>query len=185
VIERVLPLNHHILEKYLTDNRNLDLGICKEYLRTIFYTNRNISKLFAVGFQNRKQHWELRSSLFKGCSGEKDISIFKNGNSPNIFIFESWSDFLTLLTWRKRTHLDGTTIILNGTAMVKRAIEYIDPKSSVDIYTFLDNDEGGYTAFEKMVNGLPSANLKNQNNIYKNYQDLNEWWINTNKAKKS
>jgi len=180
-VDRVLPLSHHVLEKYLIQDRCLNIELCRKYLKTIFYQNKGRNKLFAVGFQNRKQHWELRSSLFKGCSGEKDISIYENTNSKNIFVFESWSDFLSLLTWRKKTHLDGITVVLNGTAMVKKAIEYIQPKSYTDIYTFLDNDQGGQTTNDKLKEALPFATIKTQNHLYKDFQDLNEWWSNTSK----
>jgi len=175
-VEKVLPLAHHVLEKYLNEERNINVTIAKQYLKTIFYKNKNLTGLFALGFQNRKGHWELRSKYFKGCTGEKDLTVFRHSDNFNIFLFESWSDYLSLLSWRKRDHLDGITIILNGTALTNRAIEFIQTLTYKDVYTFFDNDEGGKTAFKKLQENLPNATFKQQNHFYKDYQDLNEWW---------
>src|SRR6185295_17343120 len=67
----VKPIYHFALKEYLKE-RCIGTSIAYRYLQEIKYQVAS-KEYFALGFKNRAGGWELRSSVFKGCIGKKDI----------------------------------------------------------------------------------------------------------------
>lgn len=94
----IKPITHPKLIEYLND-RCLSERVYP-YIREVTFElkgNRN----FAIGFQNDKRGYELRNSLFKGCSS-KSITTFIKDGSKVLCVFEGWSDYLSYFVYRKQ-----------------------------------------------------------------------------------
>ena len=170
-IKKVQALQNAALLDYLKE-RKLDIDISKIYLKEIYYI-ANKKHWFGVAFQNDKGGWEVRSKYFKGGLLSKAITtIHKEPKSSEITVFEGFTDFLTILTEQKKKDLKTDAIILNSTSLVDDAIKVIQDGGYTKIYTLLDNDEAGKTAFEKIKNEC--KNVIDYSYLYQGYNDLNE-----------
>ena len=89
------------LQRYLQEERKIDLSLAKPYLRSVCYEVGGRTYI-AIGFANRAGGYELRDDkTFKGTIAPKDISVIA-GDANNVphCIFEGFMDFLSYLTMK-------------------------------------------------------------------------------------
>ena len=164
-------LEHKALIEYL-NSRKINIDIAKKYCQEIQY-ELNSKKYFAISFKNDKNGYEVRNKIFKGCLGKKEITTINN-NSDVVSLFESWSDFLSYLTFKKNTPNEDF-IILNSTSMVKKVVKLLD--KYLEVKVFFDNDRSGDKATEIIKCSNESEFIDNRIH-YKLFNDLNEYLIN-------
>lgn len=167
-VEQFLPPN---LENYLLRERAIPLELSK-YLSTVYYSVKG-RIYYAIGFENDKGGFELRNADFKGCFPPKTITTFDRGTST-CNLFEGFMDFLSYLILNPMKEKDiptESTVVLNGTGNLKKAIPFLSKHAQ--IYAYLDNDEGGKQALQKLAKlKLPVTDCSK---MYANHKDLNEF----------
>lgn len=171
---KVKPVHHYALKEYIKE-RCIDTAIAFKYLSEIKY-EVNQKEYFALGFVNRSGGWEVRSPVFKGCVGQKDISVIEN-NADRVHVFEGFLDFLSFLTLNRFDKLEGDVIVLNSVALKDTAILFIQSKGYKEVNTYFDNDKAGNTTQEAFAASLNNVNLITHNQIYSKYNDLNEYLV--------
>ena len=173
-ILEIKPVYHYALKEYLKE-RCIDASIAFKYLSEIKYEH-NEKEYFALGFANRAGGWEVRSPVFKGCVGQKDISVIEN-QSNQIHVFEGFMDFLSCLTLNRKDKLEGDVLVLNSVALKDTAILFIQSKGYNEVNTYFDNDKAGNTSQEAFAASLNNVTLITHNQIYSKYNDLNEYLV--------
>ncbi len=179
----VKPLENKLLEKYIV-GRRINLGIAKHYLHECHCRVKGKMKgdfqrpFFAVGMQNDSKGYEIRSEYFKGLLGtKKDVTTLRHTDDLYLNIFEGMMDFLSLLTVQKRKSLEGTTMVLHSTNMVKKAVWFAQQYNCKKVMTWLDNDEAGEKAYARLEGELPAYKLIRGNGLYEGFKDLNDWLV--------
>ena len=130
------------LQRYLQEERKIDLSLAKPYLRSVCYEVGGRTYI-AIGFANRAGGYELRDDkTFKGTIAPKDISVIA-GDTNNVphCIFEGFMDFLSYLTMKGKEI--APCIVLNSVSNVHRAVTYLREHHIGCVRAFLDNDEAG------------------------------------------
>lgn len=169
-IVSVSPLNHPALVGYLRD-RNIDMIAARKYCNEIRYSIGG-KEYFAIGFKNDAGGWELRNPYFKGSSIPKNITTLNNG-SDTVMVFEGFTDFLSYLTLKANPSPSIDTAVLNSVTNLQKAIPFLT--SHATVHAFLDNDDAGRKALEKLRSDLSSSEVVDQSVFYRNYKDLNDY----------
>lgn len=170
-IKKVTHLVNPNLLSYLKE-RKINLGFATQFCSQVHYTFDDKKEYYAVGFKNDKGSYELRNKFFKGILGGKEITTIDN-NFQVVSLFESWSDFLSYLTLKKKIP-DENFIILNSTSLIKKALE--PARSYFEIKVFFDNDEAGDKATNFLLDNIKDK-VTDYRIHYKNYNDLNEYLL--------
>lgn len=166
-ILQVKSLNCPYLLRYVAERR-ISSHLAGSFLKEVNYSN-NGANYYALGFENDKGGFELRSAYFQGSSSPKYYTHFKN-KSNTICVFEGFMDFLTFL------QISGSEIgdkfdylILNSLSFVGAANVAMQLYQKVHLY--LDNDDQGnkYTQFIKSE----LVQAEDKRGLYKNHKDLN------------
>lgn len=177
ILDGVMPLKSPVLENYLQE-RVINIEIAKIYLKVVqFHHKETGKKYFGIGVKNLSDAYEVRNPTLKAVVGKKDISFFegKKGSSSSVAIFESFIDFLSFLTDKKKNKLESDVIILNSANMAERARDFVTEKDYQKVYTFFDNDRAGENAkdiFSQIKNDIISCN-----HIYKDFKDYNDYLV--------
>lgn len=167
------------LQRYLQEERKIDLSLAKPYLRSVCYEVGGRTYI-AIGFANRAGGYELRDDkTFKGTIAPKDISVIA-GDANNVphCIFEGFMDFLSYLTMKGKEI--AHCIVLNSVSNVHRAVTYIREHHIDCVRAFLDNDEAGRRAMQVLQSAGTSA--EDMSRHYGGYKDLNEYHVSRQKA---
>ena len=168
-IQNIIPITHPKLIAWV-QQRKIDLTLANFYCREIHYQTGD-KNYFSVGFRNDKGGYELNSPPnFKSCISPKEITTIRN-NQNICLVFEGFWDFLSYLTIQKIEKTKHDAAILNSVANVQKAIDFL--KSHKEIYTYLDNDEGGRKATELIKSNCVSVN--NRSERYAGFKDLNDY----------
>lgn len=170
-IKKVAQLTDQRLLNYL-NIRKINLRFAKQFCLQVNYSFSNGIEYYGIGFKNDSGGYEIRNKFFKGCLGKKAITQIKN-NSSVVSVFESWSDFLSYLTLKKRIPFEDF-LILNSTSMSKNVPEFTNGYSRVRL--FLDNDSSGDSATSFLFQNLKTE-IIDERIHYKNHKDLNELLI--------
>jgi DNA primase len=173
-ITKIEKIRNKNLICYL-NTRKINLEFARQFCIEIHYSNNQEKEYYGIGFKNDNDGYELRNKFFKGCIGRKAITTIYNG-SLVVSLFESWSDFLSYLTLKKKVPKEDF-IILNSTSMIKNAIELLDKYSEIKV--FFDNDEAGNRATNLLLENTKSNVIDNRIH-YKDNSDLNEYLIKRN-----
>jgi len=169
-IKSTKEVQHKALIKYL-EERNINLDVAKKYLKEIYYI-ANRKPYFALSMQNDSNGFEVRNKYFKGGLRSKDITTVKREKGDNhVSIFEGFMDFLSILTEQNITEFKGDVIILNSTSLIDECIEGINRGNYSKVFAFLDNDEAGKEALDKLKANHPS--VKDLSHMYQGYNDPN------------
>lgn len=168
------PLKHPNLISYL-EKRKINIEFAKQFCCQVHFSFAKKKEEYAIAFKNNLDGFEIRNKYRKIGLGKKSITTISN-NSYVVSIFESWSDFLSYLTLKKDIPAEDF-IILNSTAMIKKAIELIANYSEIKV--FFDNDKAGDKALECLIQNT-KIKIIDHRIYYKNYKDLNEYLINRN-----
>ncbi len=172
-------IRHIALIHYL-ERRGIPLGIAERYIKQIRFRNLNTDKtMFALGWQNEDEGFELNNPNFKGCIGKKDIAFIR-GTKPKpegIHMFEGMIDFLSVITQQNGKPLVFDSIILNSVFCIKRAVPYIKNYGYRLGYTWLDNDKAGQQATNSLIQLFKEENMIHcpMNGVYRPFKDVNAW----------
>jgi hypothetical protein len=168
-IRDIHAISHTKLIEWI-NARKIDLSLANLYCREVHYQVRD-KMYFSVGFENDKGGYELSSPpSFKGCSPPKEITTKKNGHDTCL-AFEGFWDFLSYLTLQKTDKTKYDVAILNSVANIKKVLSFL--KEHKNICAFLDNDESGRKAFQKIKSSCFSVD--DMSIRYTGYKDLNDY----------
>ena len=136
--------NKNLLE--YTQKRGISVDCSK--LKEVHFENKG-KKYYAFGFKNQSNGYDLRNEFYKGKIGKTDIPVgyFGNVSSNKMLVFEGFTD---LLAYRKNNMIDFKYIVLNSTANVQKAIDFLKREAQhYSNYLLLDNDHSGDKARQK------------------------------------
>ena len=169
-ISDTLPLH---LQKYLTEERCINMEKAMPFLRCISYEIRGLHYQ-AIGFANQSGGYELRDNgMFKGTIAPKDITpIFTDGVDP-VCIFEGFMDFLSFLSMKEE--IISHCLVMNSVSNVARAIRYLNDRHLTHIRAFLDNDDAGRKATNDFIRA--GFKVEDMSVHYGRFKDLNEYHI--------
>ncbi|AQX09695.1 toprim domain-containing protein [Elizabethkingia ursingii] len=175
-IDKISGLQNLNLKKYL-NARGLSSNIYK-YLTEVHFTIGN-KNLYAIGFKNLSEGFELRNSFYKGSVLKKDISVIGIGNNlptqipqnKNITVFEGFMDALSFLELHK--FYSGNILVMNSIALLKKTIDYLKDYSKIDLY--LDNDKAGIKCTAEIIKSYPEA--IDHSKEYLDFKDYNEFLL--------
>ncbi len=163
----VQPLENPKLLAFL-QSRKIDMETAKSFCKEIHYQigGRNY---FAIGFPNDAGGYELRNPQFKGCIPPKEITTFDR-QTPTVHLFEGFIDYLSLLTLQAK-QADVSAVVLNSITNLEKAIPFLSKHTKIN--AFLDNDEAGKQALEKLQNrNFPIVDISKR---YAEYKDVNDY----------
>ena len=160
------------LQKYLTEERCINIEKAMPFLRCISYEIRGLHYQ-AIGFANQSGGYELRDNgMFKGTIAPKDITpIFADRAEP-ICIFEGFMDFLSFLSMKEEV---SHCLVMNSVSNVARSIRYLNERQVFSIRTFFDNDEAGRRATADFVKA--GFKVEDMSVHYRDFKDLNEYHV--------
>ena len=169
-ISDTLPLH---LQKYLTEERCINMEKAMPFLRCISYEIRGLHYQ-AIGFANQSGGYELRDNgMFKGTIAPKDITpIFTDGVDP-VCIFEGFMDFLSFLSMKEE--IISHCLVMNSVSNVARAIRYLNDRHLTHIRAFLDNDDAGRKATNDFIRA--GFKVEDMSVHYGRFKDLNEYHV--------
>jgi hypothetical protein len=174
-IVSAMGLKSDKLFKYLK-KRAINSDVAKRYCCELNYEIHGRT-WYGIGFKNDLGGYEIRNEYFKGSSSPKAITSVQNGNEI-LLVFEGFFDFLSLASFCPNLENRFDILVLNSVANIgKMSAEYF--QKYVSIYAFLDNDNAGKMALEKLEkHGVKVFDFSNQ---FHPHKDLNEWlekqWI--------
>lgn len=173
-ISDTLPPN---LQKYLTEERCINIEKAMPFLRCISYEVRGLHYQ-AIGFANQSGGYELRDNgSFKGTIAPKDITpVFTDKITDRmkpVCVFEGFMDFLSFLSMKEE--IISLCLVMNSVSNVARSIRYLNDRQVSSIRTFLDNDEAGRRATEDFMEA--GFKVDDMSVHYRNFKDLNEYHI--------
>ena len=164
---KIKPLTHPALIQLL-NQRKISFELAREYCKEVHYTLKGKS-YFAIAFPNDKGGYETLNPYFKGCFPPKEITTFDK-KTPAVHLFEGFMDYLSLLTMQAK-QADISAIVLNSVANLEKAIPFLSKHTQIK--AFLDNDEGGKRAFEKLQKlNLPVVDISKR---YAEFKDMNDY----------
>jgi DNA primase len=172
---QVKPLFSYPLKNYLKEKRGVNLEIAYKYVKEVRYKLED-KEYFALGFANVSGGWELRNEYFKGCVGQKDISIISEEKN-RVHLYEGFMDFLSALTIQGSDKAGADIIILNSNSMKVPAKEFIKHKKYEEVYGFFDNDNSGKKALQFFKEELTSCNVIDCSHLYQGYNDMNDYLV--------
>lgn len=176
-IQRVTELIHPALLQYLA-KRTIPIDIARAHCKQIHYGIDN-KNYFAIGFKNNSQGWNLRNEYFKGCTS-MDISTSNAVDNSTCLVFEGFMDYLSFLMLNKQKKAPCDVLVLNSTANLSKAINFLQQHQ--EVHTYLDNDEGGRKATLQIQQTCKSH--INKASEYSNFKDLNEFLVAQQQGKK-
>lgn len=166
-IKKTQRIDNPALIDYLI-GRRININIARGYCHEVHYSVYE-KPFFAVGFQNDKGGYELRSKYFKGCTS-KDITSIKR-NNDHCLLFEGFMDYLSFLTIKKLQNSPVDVIVLNSLSNLPKVINALESYKSISV--FLDNDQAGKIAVQKLESIC--KDVIDHSFLYSNYKDLNEY----------
>ncbi len=162
-------IRHPALIGYLRE-RGIDPAVAGALCHEVHYVVGE-RRFFAIGFRNDAGGWELRSPQFKGSSTPKSITTFDR-HGDTALLFEGFFDLLSYLTLQHEPTPTADTAVLNSVVNLPRALPFLTRHAT--ILAFLDNDEAGRLALERLRNALPGATVIDRAESYRTHKDLNE-----------
>lgn len=165
-VNEIKPLSNIYLKKYLK-SRGLS-QISFPYLKEVKFTI-NQKKLYAIGFENESQGFELRNSFYKGCTS-KDISIIRKSQT-SVCVFEGFIDALSYV--ELNPNFEESLLILNSVSMLKKGISELE--KFTEIRLFLDNDSAGLKTKNEIIFSFPKA--EDCSEFYSKFNDLNDFLV--------
>lgn len=166
-ILKVQPISNPALIDYLNERR-INIDIARIHCQEVHYSV-NDKPYYAVGFENDKGGYELRSKYFKGCTSKDITSVKRNKN--HCVLFEGFMDYLSFLTIQRQKDAPVDVIVLNSLSNLGKV------KSTLTVYkgifTFFDNDQAGRKAVQELQSTC--NNVNDLSYFYSGSKDLNEY----------
>lgn len=176
-ITDVRSLINPALLTYL-DKRSISTDVAKAYCVEIHYSV-NEKPYFAIGFKNDYGGYDLRNKYFQGCISPKEITHIKQKDvSDSCYVFEGFIDYLSFLVLRKRHNPQSPNInkqnylILNSVSNTSKALTRLG--NYKHIHCFLDNDEAGLRALQK-IRQKYGLRVVDSSKGYAKHKDLNDY----------
>lgn len=158
--------------------RRIDASIARQYLRQVSY-NFDGRHYLALAFPNNYGGYEMRSTgCFKGTLPPKGITLLhpeKSELCKEVTVFEGFTDYLSALTYYKRTEATTPVIVLNSASMQEQAIEAIKQLGAEKVHLYLDRDTTGRKLNETFKEALSGIDMVDQSNLYADHKDFNEF----------
>ncbi|GAB4015336.1 toprim domain-containing protein [Spirosoma migulaei] len=165
-------------------SRGIDPHAVTPYVRDIVFapTTAPTRKMYGIGLPNNSGGYEVRArindSYIKTSVGHKDYSFFpatkENRQRDKLHIFEGAPDFWTFLTANKNIDPTGENfLILNGTGMVNKAMDFLNGHYFDLIMLWNQNDPAGNKTVERFLE-LPQT-VGTMNHMYEGFKDYNAW----------
>ena len=134
-----------------------------------------------VGFPNSDGGYVLRSHQGKRCTSAFPTFISTEGvlcsspSSGRVAVFEGFFDFLSLLQLCGRTVPDCDVCVLNSVTNLDKALPFILSHGYVE--TYLDNDEAGRKATERIRAGVlaRTGRMDDMACHYSGFNDVNDY----------
>ena len=169
MITRIKSVTHPALFSY-AQHRGISGTLLKAYAYEVHFKLKKRNQ-FALGFKNKKGGYELRSKYLKLSTSPKASSWVLHGKQQ-LIICEGWFDFLSLAAFQKDKIKQSDILILNSTALVEKVSPKL--KDYQELLLYLDRD----TAGNKALGFIESqhSNTKDCSSLYRDHNDLNEWW---------
>ena len=176
-------VNPHLIQ--YAKSRKLCLKTVKKYCKQIHYT-LNDKSYYAIGFKNDVDGYELRNKYVKMCLGSKAVSYIRN-NSKKVILLESWSDFISFLTFYPNAEYRFDYIILNSVttlnnSLLSKSNTYLYNSNEIKyelIVCLFDNDKAGDLATDKVLDAYGN-NVVDGRLLYQEYKDLNDYLLTIN-----
>lgn len=134
----------------------------------------------AIGFPNGKGGYELRNSYFKGSSSPKTFRFVDN-SSQELQVFEGFFDFLSWFSHFKNDQLACNFLVLNSLSFFQKAKQTMEQHSSIGLW--LDRGTAGQACTMQALKS--NSAYTDKSNLYKDFDDLNEWLVHQNQQKQS
>ncbi len=166
-ILKVQPISNPALIDYLNERR-INIDIARIHRQEVHYSV-NDKPYYAVGFENDKGGYELRSKYFKGCTSKDITSVKRNKN--HCVLFEGFMDYLSFLTIQKQQNAPVDVIILNSLTNLAKVKDTLPAYKGT--FTFFDNDQAGKKAAQELKSACNSVN--DLSYFYSGSKDLNEY----------
>jgi hypothetical protein len=166
-LQNVQSISNPALIEYLHERR-IKIDIARIHCSEVHYSV-NKKPYYAVGFQNDKGGYELRSKYFKGCTS-KDITSEKR-NNHHCLLFEGFMDYLSFLTMKNIQNLPIDVIVLNSLSNLPKVKNTLESYKSISV--FLDNDQAGKRAVLELESVC--KNVIDNSFLYSKHKDLNEY----------
>jgi len=164
------PITSLPLIRYYRSRRIAD-EMARKCLKEVNYENQG-KAYYALGFQNDSGGWELRNEYSKVSSTPKDLTFINNG-ANKLVVFEGFFDYLSFLTIHHKQQQDALNfMVLNSTAFFEKALEKMAIHHRIHLY--LDNDTTGQKCVDKVL-PIDAKKFIDERQLYKGYNDLNEW----------
>lgn len=134
-----------------------------------------------IGFPNSDGGYVLRSHQGKRCTSAFPTFISTEGvlcsspSSGRVAVFEGFFDFLSLLQLCGRTVPDCDVCVLNSVTNLDKALPFILSHGYVE--TYLDNDEAGRKATERIRAGVlaRTGRMDDMSCHYSGFNDVNDY----------
>ena len=170
-ITAVKDLQHPALIRYV-ESRKIIFKTAFTFLKEIHYSNSR-GKFFGLGYQTDNGGYVLRSGIMKKPMnlGTAGIKTFEVPESKTISVFEGMFDFLACVEYCKRPPR-CTAIVLNSVSNLSKAMPQLI--GATNIYSYLDNDDAGRKATQKMKD--VGGNVLDKSDTYTDYKDFSEFW---------
>ena len=170
-ILKISPLTDIKLMNYIK-SRGIDMKIATSFCKQAQYRVSNMVFL-SIAFQNSKGGYELQNIKGKKyCSSPKWITHMKN-ESNLVSVFEGYMDFMSLLSMRVIDFNNTDYIVLNSLSFLKEIPKMLTNYHTVHLY--LDNDDPGDNATNWLLSQNINSNLIDKSDLYKGYEDLNDF----------
>jgi hypothetical protein len=162
--------NNPAITDYLKERRiwNVAEGRLKEIYYYCEDEKKTRKSFFAAGWQNETGSWEVRNKYFKGCVGNKGITLI-TGSTPSLLVFEGYFNYLSWVSENPKL-LNQTVLVLNSRSFLQMACQIAKEYKAVSL--FLDRDKTGFEATILFKQAVPQA--ADQSLIYEDYNDYNE-----------
>jgi Toprim-like len=174
----VYPLTSPTLLEY-ANSRGISQKVARYWAMCIQYLAPNDYKYFGLGMRNNAEGYEVRSSKFAGCVGEKTFTFFQSTARGHqlLSVFEGLFDFLSYCEIKKvysRDNLASDILILHSVS----TLQHFDYSNYEVFNLFLDNDKAGEKATEYFYeNHSDKLILDFSKALYPNSKDLNDYLV--------
>jgi hypothetical protein len=177
-IFHVQNLQNRALLNYI-EERHVSLDIARQHCKELYYMAGPESKrFFGIGFRNDRGGWEIRNKYCKQATS-KDVTTIR-GDDSYCCVFEGFMDYLSYLTLQSvvqpspaNTHTQHSCIVLNSLVNLDKAVPFLQQHTHVHAY--LDNDEAGRNATQRLCSILPNAVVYDYAHTYSKNKDYNEF----------
>ncbi|MCD0456314.1 toprim domain-containing protein [Chryseobacterium sp. LC2016-27] len=173
-IIQVDHVRHPALIQYLKSRKVYEQ---RNLVKEIYY-RLDGKKFFGIGFLNDSGGCEIRNKYAKICLGLKDVTwvVGERNMNREVLIFEGFFDYLTYRNMEKEEKSSSDHLILNSTAMLFKVKSKLKDYDKISL--FLDNDSNGKATTKMIENDY--ENVEDCSILYRDSNDLNEWFCNFN-----